>query len=176
MLGGEDKTETYRRLRRMSAYGAIKRSNSGPPPSTTWRLKSKRPDSPKSLTVHHVTLETAKQYPGLVDYLHRVFADELERGQTYPQEILPGEVYTREQFDAYYFAADVLVAVTALPAQDGAADPLDAEDGSQVTVGFGEVIGGRAWEECIAGCYYVSSLPFGPLVHRHVWTFHLGRL
>ena len=82
MLGGEDKTETYRRLHRMSAYGAIKRSNSGPPPSTTWRLKSKRPDSPRYLTVHHVTLETAEQFPGLVDYLHRVFADELDRGQT----------------------------------------------------------------------------------------------
>ncbi|RPD57750.1 hypothetical protein L226DRAFT_537624 [Lentinus tigrinus ALCF2SS1-7] len=140
----------------MSAYGAIKRSNSAPLLSTTWRLQSKRPDSPKYLTVHHITLETAKQYPGLVDYLYRVFADELERGQTYPQEIQPGEVYSRDQFDAYYFAADVLVAVLGLPAQDGVADPLDAEDGSQVSVGFGEAIGGRTWEECIAGCYYVK--------------------
>ncbi|RDX49289.1 hypothetical protein OH76DRAFT_1403862 [Lentinus brumalis] len=140
----------------MSAYGAIKRDNIAPPSSTTWRLQSKRQDSPKYLTVHHVTLEIAKQYPGLVDYLHRVFADELERGQTYPQEILAGEVYSRDQFDAYYFAADVLVAVLGLPAQRGVADPLDAEDGSQVSIGFVEAIGGRTWEECIAGCYYVK--------------------
>ncbi|KAI0359638.1 hypothetical protein OH77DRAFT_1395107 [Trametes cingulata] len=142
----------------MSAYGAIttRTSAASPLPSTTWRLASKRPDAPKHLSLHHITLQTAQKFPGLLDYLHRVFADELERGQTYPQEILPGETYTRTQFDAYWFAADVLIAVTGLPTSDGAADPLDAPDGSQIQIGFAEAVEGRAWEDCIAGCYYVK--------------------
>ncbi|OJT06608.1 hypothetical protein TRAPUB_2535 [Trametes pubescens] len=140
----------------MSAYGAISSRATSSLPSTTWKLVSKRANAPTHLTLHHVTLETAQTLPGLVDYLHRTFADELADGRTYPQEILPGESYTREQFDAYYFAADVLVAVLGQPASEGAAD---APDGSIVSIGFAEAVSGRAWEECLAGCYYVSALP-----------------
>ncbi|EIW54465.1 uncharacterized protein TRAVEDRAFT_98608, partial [Trametes versicolor FP-101664 SS1] len=137
----------------MSAYGAISSRSTSSLPSTTWKLASKRSGAPKHLTLHHVTLETARALPGLVDYLHRTFADELAGGRTYPQEILPGEVYTREQFDAYYFAADVLVAVLGQPTFESAAD---APDGSIVSIGFAEAVSGRAWEECLAGCYYVK--------------------
>ncbi|CDO69605.1 hypothetical protein BN946_scf184875.g8 [Trametes cinnabarina] len=141
----------------MSAYGAINASRSSSSlPSTTWQLASKRPDAPKYLTVHHLTLDRADKFPGLVDYLHRVFADELEGGRTYPQEIIPGQPYTRAEFDAYYFAGDVLVAVLGLPTPEGVADPLNAPDGTRVSIGFAEAVGGRTWEECIAGCYYVS--------------------
>ncbi|KAI0653496.1 hypothetical protein C8Q70DRAFT_600079 [Cubamyces menziesii] len=140
----------------MSAYGAITSRSSSSLSSTTWQLSSKRPNAPKYLTVHHLTLDRAEKFPGLVDYLHHVFADELERGQTYPQEILPGQTYTRSQFDAYYFAADVLVAVLGSQSPDGVADSLDAPDGTQIQVGFEEAVSGRTWEECIAGCYYVK--------------------
>ncbi|KAI0628980.1 hypothetical protein C8Q77DRAFT_326404 [Trametes polyzona] len=140
----------------MSAYGAINTRSPSPLPSTTWKLASKRANAPKHLTIHHLTLESAEKFPGLVDYIHRVFADELEQGRTYPQEILPGKPYTRDQFDAYFFAADVLFAVLALPSPEGAADPVKAADGSQVPIGFAEAVGGRTWEEAIAGCYYVK--------------------
>ncbi|KAI0645242.1 hypothetical protein C8Q79DRAFT_760461 [Trametes meyenii] len=140
----------------MSAYGAINSPSSSALPSTTWQLVLKRPDTPKYLTLHHLTLEAADKYPGLVDYLHGVFAAELERGLTYPQEILPGKPYTRAQFDGYFFAADALVAVLGQPSADGAADPLDGPDSSTVQIGFAEAVGGRTWEECIAGCYYVK--------------------
>ncbi|OSD00200.1 hypothetical protein PYCCODRAFT_1371683 [Trametes coccinea BRFM310] len=140
----------------MSAYGAINPRSSSLLPSTTWQLVSKRRDTPKYLTLHHITLDRAEQFPGLVDYLHGVFADELAAGRTYPQEILPGQPYTRAQFDAYYFAADVLVAVLGLPAPEGAADPLNAPDGTQIPIGFAEAVAGRTWEDCIAGCYYVK--------------------
>ncbi|EIW54469.1 uncharacterized protein TRAVEDRAFT_131785 [Trametes versicolor FP-101664 SS1] len=139
----------------MSAYGVISSRSLSSLPSTTWKLASKRSGAPKHLTLHHVTLETARALPGLVDYLHRTFADELAGGRTYPQEILPGEVYTREQFDAYYFAADVLVAVLGQPASDSVS-AADAPDGSIVSIGFAEAVSGRAWEECLAGCYYVK--------------------
>ncbi|KAI0776276.1 hypothetical protein BD413DRAFT_469258 [Trametes elegans] len=141
----------------MSAYGAISSRSASPLASTTWQLASKKPDAPKYLTIHHLTLKTAAAFPGLIDYLHRVFTDELEGGLTYPQEILPGQPYTRAQFEAYWFAADVLVAVAAQPQQVGAgADPLDAPDGSAVQIGFAEAVGGRVCEEAIAGCYYVK--------------------
>ncbi|KAI1783555.1 hypothetical protein LXA43DRAFT_322569 [Ganoderma leucocontextum] len=135
----------------MSAYGAINAPTSSTfLPPTTWHLKSKRPDTPSSLTIHHLTLATAEAFPGLVDYIHKTFADELEGGQTYPQEILAGEEYTRASFDAYYFAQDVLVGVL------GREGDEPQQDGAEVPAGFAEAAGGRAWEECIAGCYYVK--------------------
>lgn len=145
-------TKRPSRQRNMSAYGAIKRAVSGTLPSTTWLTGSKRPDAPKHLTLHHLTLDTAQKHAGLIEYLHRVFADELEGGQTYPQEILAGEEYTAGQFAAYYFAADVIVAVVGLPAQEG----IDLDDGKEIQLGFAEAAAGRTWEDCIAGCYYVS--------------------
>ena len=144
----------------MSAYGAIVRAAPGPVPSTTWLVNSKLATAPKYLTIHNLTLETAQKFPGLVEYLCRVFADELARGQTYPQEVISAEEYTLDQFSAYYFAADVLVAVLGLPAHDGDADPLDLADGKEVAIGFGDAVAGRSWEDCIAGCYYVSTLFF----------------
>ncbi|KAI0767064.1 hypothetical protein C8Q74DRAFT_1277870 [Fomes fomentarius] len=138
----------------MSAYGVINRSNSAPLPSTTWLLRFKRPDPPSFLTIHHLTLQTAEKVPGLVDYLHGVFAEELERGRTYPQEIITGDVYTRDQFAAYYFAADVLVGVQGRQEDLRILD--SAEDGSQVSTGITEAIGGRTLEESVAGCYYVK--------------------
>ena len=137
----------------MSAYGAINTpANTIFLPSTTWHLKSKRPDTPSSLTIHHLTLATAEALPGLVDYIHKTFADELERGQTYPQEILAGEEYTRALFDAYYFAKDVLVAVL------GKEGDEPQQDGAAVPTGLAEAVGSRSWEESIAGCYYVSTI------------------
>ena len=136
----------------MSAYGATNTpANTIFLPSTTWHLKSKRPDTPSSLTIHHLTLATAEALPGLVDYIHKTFADELERGQTYPQEILAGEEYTRALFDAYYFAKDVLVAVL------GKEGDAPQQDGAAFQAGFADAVGGRSWEKSIAGCYYVST-------------------
>ncbi|KAI0827942.1 hypothetical protein BC628DRAFT_1366368 [Trametes gibbosa] len=140
----------------MSAYGAIPTRSLSSLPSTIWKLYCKRTNAHNYLTLHNLTLEAAQKYPGLIDYLHSVFAAELEDGRTYPQEILPGQCYTRAQFDAYFFAADILVAVTAPSSSDGAADSIDGPDGTQVQIAFAEAVGGRSWEESIAGCYYVK--------------------
>ncbi|KAI0941689.1 hypothetical protein AcW1_003507 [Taiwanofungus camphoratus] len=143
----------------MSAYGAIPKPScsetSCPLPSTLWHLKSKDTCSTSHnyVTIHHLTLATARALSGLLPYLHAVFADELERGLTYPQEILPGETYTQDTFETYYFAADVLVAVI------GEIDLLKkpkGNDGSEVQCGIEEATNGRKWENCIAGCYYVK--------------------
>ena len=139
----------------MSAYGAITTpTNTIFLPSTTWHLNSKRLDTPSSLTIHHLTLEAAEAFPGLVDYIHKTFADELERGQTYPQEILAGGEYTRASFDAYYFAKDVLIAVL------GKEGDEPQQDGAVFDAGLAEAVAGRSWEESIAGCYYVSTSVF----------------
>ncbi|KZT05359.1 uncharacterized protein LAESUDRAFT_737507 [Laetiporus sulphureus 93-53] len=143
----------------MSAYGAIlSKSGSEPLPSTQWQLQGKGGPSaaaPNYVTIHHLTLLEARTLPGLVEYLHGVFADELLRGMTYPQEILSGEVYTQEQFEAYYFAADVLVAVLG---NEGEAAGENAEPSRYTVVPYGieEARSGRQWEECVAGCYYVK--------------------
>lgn len=120
----------------MSAYGAIvrsKSSDSGPLPSTIWQLKPKPDVSTTYLTIHHLTLSTARA----------------------PQEILPGETYSQDQFEAYYFAGDVLIAV--LGEIGSLSEKLASEaDGKPVQYGIDEARYGRTWEDCIAGCYYVK--------------------
>lgn len=138
----------------MSAYGAIQRTASSEPlASTIWHLKDKGHGEHDSVTIHHLTLSRARSLPGLVEYLHAVFADELARGLTYPQEILPGETYTQETFEAYYFAADVLVAV-----QGESENTLSFKhpEGQAVSYGIDAERNGRRWEACVAGCYYVK--------------------
>ncbi|KAH9834026.1 acyl-CoA N-acyltransferase [Rhodofomes roseus] len=140
----------------MSAYGAILTPSrtAGPLPTTRWRLNptSKYAPPPNAyLTIHHLTLATARAVPGLLVLLHKVFADELERGLTYPQEIRASEEYTLEMFQAYYFAADVLVAVMG----EGSLS-VDVVDGEDVQLGIGAALKGRDVEDCVAGCYYVK--------------------
>lgn len=98
-----------------------------------------------------MTLETAAAYPPLVAYLHKCFADEVASGMTYPQEILQGETYTQAMFEGYFFAVDVLVAIT------GSGDiPEGKEDGSAVQLSILQASKGRTWEDCVAGVYYVK--------------------
>lgn len=144
----------------MSAYGAINTPQRPvePLPSTIWHIPTKQTDTAISskrdyLTIHHLTLQTALTHPDLVPYFYVSFADELERGMTYPQEILQGETYTQATFEGYFFAADVLVAIIGQ-------DRVFAEgkqDGSQVGITLDEARNGRTWTESIAGFYYVSS-------------------
>ncbi|KAJ3539770.1 hypothetical protein NM688_g6318 [Phlebia brevispora] len=141
----------------MAAYGAISSRNrlDGPLASTFWHCKP-RPgvvNAPTYLTIHHLTLEIAQKFDGLVPYLHACFAEELERGMTYPQEILQGEPYTQTMFESYFFAADVFVAIVG----EGELEmPEKKADGSEVQVDIEETRNGRSWEECIAGLYYVK--------------------
>lgn len=141
----------------MSAYGAIL----GPLrsadllPSTIWKAASKRTsedENPRFLTIHHLTLSSALALPGLVQYLHGVFVDELERGMTYPQEIRTGEEYTQAMFESYYFAGDVLIAILGHGKHAN-----ESVDGSEIATDINDARQGREWAECIAGCYYVTS-------------------
>lgn len=72
---------------------------------------------------------------------------------TYPQEILPGETYTQAMFEAYFFAADVIIAVVA-----GQDHPTLANDQSDVGLDIQTAQDGRLWQDCLAGCYYVSTM------------------
>lgn len=144
----------------MSAYGAIPSPARSTDllPSTIWRLPSKQisQDGRRAeiITIHHINLATALALPGLVQYLHTVFADELERGLTYPQEIRTGETYTQDMFEAYYFAGDVLLAMIGC----GSAKMTEFVDGSELLPrsSIERVRQEREWGDCVAGCYYVS--------------------
>ena len=143
----------------MSAYGAIKVAGRPTEPlaSTIWHLLTRKNDPQATtgkgyVTIHHLTLQTALTHPGLIPYLHVSFADELDRGMTYPQEILQGESYTQTAFEGYFFAADVLVAVIG---QDRAFAEGKG-DGSEVRTTLDEARNGRSWKDSIAGFYYVS--------------------
>jgi len=148
----------------MSAYGAITRpmtSDTSLVP-TTWACKpsTKRPNSvPTYLTVHHLTLVTARSLKGLLEYLRAVFTLEIEAGRTYPQDTLEGEGV----FEAYFFAADVFLAIIC--------EGEVAEGKNEVDVSVEDSRKGRGWEDCIAGFYYVSCV-----FQRYGQATHLAML
>ncbi|KAJ7209735.1 hypothetical protein GGX14DRAFT_551229 [Mycena pura] len=128
----------------MSAYGAISKSFnlSGPLPSTVWHMRA---GAAPYVSVHHLTLSTAKSLPGLVAYLGTVMASVVDEGMTYPQEtMLP------EAFEAYFFSGDVFIAI--IPSGDG---PGRVE-GTETSLTMEEARQNRSWEECVAGYYYVK--------------------
>jgi hypothetical protein len=144
----------------MSAYGALSSKTSSIPPlaSTVWPVTSRAGGGASHVTIHHLTLARAAALPGLLDTLHAAFAAIIEEGMTYPQEILQGEAYTRDAFDAYFMAADVIVAV----AGHGNA-PASVSDSAavvEVQSGIDEARDGRSWDECVAGFYYVRARVF----------------
>lgn len=147
----------------MSAYGDIKRIQiSGPLPSTVWTLSKPTLSTADAsndvayITVHHLNLKTAREHPGLLEYLGTVFAKEVEDGMTYPQE---GDM-PQDTFEAYFFAADVFLGIVGTPAasQDslGTATNDLADGGNDGAPGLTEGRASRPWEDCVAGYFYVS--------------------
>ncbi|KAI0057898.1 hypothetical protein BV25DRAFT_1902453 [Artomyces pyxidatus] len=141
----------------MSAYGTITIANrpTATLPATSWKLpapSAHKPTSPFThLNLYHLTLPAASAVPGLVEYTHTVFAEEVERGATYPQETLLAGAYTRETFDAYFWAADVFVAIGTSEGRGSVED-----QGVEVEGGIDAARAGRSWEECLVGFYYVK--------------------
>ncbi|KAE9411598.1 hypothetical protein BT96DRAFT_961431 [Gymnopus androsaceus JB14] len=126
----------------MSAYGAISRSSAPQAllPSTIWSVRkdlnaSSEFESVPYVTMHHLRLDSAPS--GLVEYLSKVFAQEVEDGRTYPQE----EKFDQQAFRNYFLAEDLLVGIVgkeSAPPQTGGS------------------YGDRNWEDCVVGCYYVK--------------------
>jgi hypothetical protein len=118
----------------MSAYGAIAvPSNRSKDPLKTLSYVSKQPEN--SILIVHLTQETVPS--DLVELLHKEFEQELERGQTYPQEG-PMDLAT---FQAYFFAADVFVGLIVPSGEAAALQTGDIE----------RIRAGRSWDECIVG-------------------------
>lgn len=65
-------------------------------------------------------------------------------------EIADAESYTTGAFEAYFFSADVLVAIK------GPTGEERSQDGMNVLTTIDEARMGRSWEECVAGFYYGS--------------------
>lgn len=135
----------------MSAYGDIKRTDAFIRlPSTIWNFPSSRVSDvhPGYITVHHLTLATARALPGFVEYLGAIFAKEIADGMTYPQEGDMGQ----ENFETYFFSADVFVGIVG-------SLPRTAISGSeQPSLEIETEKADRTWHDCIAGYYYVRHL------------------
>ena len=136
----------------MSAYGTTIAAPSSRPadllPPTIWKLPEPiapgKPAAPfRRLALHHLRLDPARALPGLIEYMYRVFAAEVEAGRTYPQEA----PHTRAAFEAYFWAADVLVAIGTNDGDDDGADYSDTVEAAR---------DGRSWEDALVGFYYVK--------------------
>jgi len=134
----------------MSAYGDIKRTNSSTRlPPTIWNSHSSRVSDGHDgyISVHHLTLTTARALPGFLEYLGAIFVKEIADGMTYPQEKDMGQ----ENFEAYFFSADVFVGII------GSTLPRTVtSDSEQSNLEIEEEKAGRTWNDCIAGYYYIK--------------------
>lgn len=88
--------------------------------------------------------------------MYTEFAAELERddGRTYPQE----PPMSRSEFEAYFFASDVIVGIGEERPKDGIEDgkELEKEGGIDALL---TAKGDRDWSEVVAGFYYVRRFP-----------------
>lgn len=142
----------------MSAYGAISRSSAPQAllPSTIWSVRkdpnaTSESESVPYVTMHHLRLDSAPS--GLVEYLSKVFAQEVEDGRTYPQE----EKFDQQAFRNYFLAEDLLVGII------GKESALSQTGGvAEITLSIEEARGDRNWEDCVVGCYYVRH-PLPPV-------------
>ncbi|KAJ7647661.1 hypothetical protein FB45DRAFT_205743 [Roridomyces roridus] len=124
----------------MSAYGALSKPQSDDTLSTSfWHLRGSA-----FVTVHHLTLAAAKSLDGLIEHLGEIMVKVVEEGRTYPQETMQ-----LDTFEAYFFSADVFLAI--LPAS-GSGGP----EGSETPLTVKEAQQGRAWDDCVVGFYYVK--------------------
>ncbi len=148
----------------MSAYGAIERSGTSQTlRSTIWKGRATNVEAEHFIVLVHLTLPTSEiqSSDGLIAFMHDEFADEIERGQTYPQETTGGSRYTLEAFKSYFFAADVFLGL--LCSEDcllRAGVDINRVDGAEILeadVGLSSIRNGRVWEECVAGFYYVRD-------------------
>jgi len=146
--------------------------------STIWEIPVKPAHTKLTIpfahaSIHHLTLATVSALPGLLEFTHAAFAEIVAEGMTYPQEASTTAEYTRETFGAYYWAADVFVALGHVSA--GGAHITESEGGGGEAGGAGpEVVererAGRSWEECVIGFYYVK--PNYPGRSSHVSHVH----
>ena len=171
----------------MSAYGAIPR---GPRtsylPSTIWpwpelasHLGSRQSPHPtlsdpslrnvkfSTISIHHVDEHAVRKgHEGLFEYLHSVFANEVDKGMTYPQE----DVRDPTIFASYFFVADVIVAIAG--ARDDGARVEAGVDGAgvnaarEVAMSLDEARQGRPWQECVIGFYYVRRVSLCEIPRR----------
>lgn len=149
----------------MSAYGALSRparSTNFHLPATTWRHP--RDPHAAAVTVFHLDPSAiglasgadagVGEHAGLFDYLHAVFADEVDKGLTYPQE----DMRDPETFKAYFFAADVVIALLCDSEGAGVTHNTGSADGDglEVDVNIERVRAGRPWDACVVGFYYIK--------------------
>ncbi|KAG6381939.1 hypothetical protein JVT61DRAFT_563 [Boletus reticuloceps] len=153
----------------MSAYGALSRPTRASPlrlPTTAWPHPR---DPTTTVTLFHLdpsamvdanadTGRNRNSSPGLFDHLHAIFADEVEKGLTYPQE----DMRDPDAFRAYFFAADVVIAIVDLPGERGVSESRQdgEQDGDALPVPREVEIDlehARAWDECVVGFYYVCD-------------------
>ena len=147
----------------MSAYGALARPARPSPlslPTTAWP----HPRDPNTTLTHfHLDSSAIVDAPGLFDHLHAVFADEVDKGLTYPQE----DMRDPNAFRAYFLAADVVIALRVL-GSERASDCVSEPEWErcvvprEVKVDLEDVRAGRPWDECVVGFYYVGARPFAP--------------
>jgi hypothetical protein len=136
----------------MSAYGAILRASRDTLlPSTVWQSVGKEDRPSRAITVHHLTLDSARRSSGLIEYLWTTFAQVVEDGMTYPQE---GPI-NQAEFEAYFFSGDVFIGISPLPqgTSNDFIEPLT--DGSLIDLNLDSARAERSWEQCVAGFYYV---------------------
>ncbi|KAG9118775.1 hypothetical protein FRC07_006541 [Ceratobasidium sp. 392] len=125
----------------MSAYGTISLPLNRPTQPLETRSYPFGKKTGFTILVLHVTRQSAPTE--LIGLLHEEFEQELEDGQTYPQE---GPM-DRATFEGYFFAADAFVGLVVADEQVSALAHKSIE----------EMRAGRSWDESVVGLLIIET-------------------
>ncbi|TDL23015.1 hypothetical protein BD410DRAFT_897860 [Rickenella mellea] len=131
------------------------------PPSTKKSSASGAsvPDIPCFTTVHHLRLSSARNEPGLLDFLHSEFVKEIARGLSYPHDM--GEA-TRNGFEDYFFAESVFLGIMHEGDVRGVKEYGEEKitDGipmKEVVLSVEDARAGRDWADCLTMFFYICN-------------------
>ncbi|KAL5483186.1 hypothetical protein ACEPAI_8415 [Sanghuangporus weigelae] len=151
----------------MSTAGAISKPSTQLN-ATLWKVRPKDEDQDVSRVVmFHLTLENAPS--DLVAFMYKEFADEVNRGDTYPHEPDSGTRHSREAFEVYFFfAAEVLVAIrigrSTLPELLPGIDATSVSETKALenpdSITLENITNSRSWKDAVAGfCHVKPNYP-----------------
>jgi hypothetical protein len=97
------------------------------------------------VTIRHIDRFMEHAQTDLFNFLHSIFANEVDKGLTYPQE----DIRDPEAFRAHFFGGDVLVGIAG--SGDLPAIKNEHRGVREIELGLDTARNGRTWEARVAG-------------------------
>ncbi|TDL23016.1 hypothetical protein BD410DRAFT_839321 [Rickenella mellea] len=128
--------------------------------TTLWHLPLKSSTSefatsaPTFITIHHLRLDTARKFPGLLDSLYKEFTSDVASGRS----LFDTQTASHDMFEAYFFAESLFLGIahnSIVFHWQGDERSVEGMLMGVAAVSVEDARASRPWEECLAGFYSV---------------------